>query len=905
MRSLLLIVALGVALGPSLLRAGDQPSEPVVKIEILADPEIEGSLVELVELEVGRPLAAEAVARTLSNFVAAGVAHRVEVRSEPIEGGRLVRVVAFADPRIVAIDFEGDLGLDRRRLERFTEVEEGDRLVENRVVRSVFAMQDALIAEGFPEAKVRVAVDLDPAGRDARLKWRVDAGARARVRTIEVAGELGDWTAERLLEVVALEPGDVARARAVDRLAEDLQEALVAKGYPEATASLVSQRRDGSSVDLELDVKLGRRLVIEVEGSSLSDLERRRLLPFSRERWEPSLVTEAETAIRRSYQSRGYWRVVVDSEVERTDSALKVRIRVEPGEIWSVRDVHFEGNATVSPDLLRPLVATAARRAFVPGSGRLIESELAADRANLLSYYRLQGWLDAEVGTPRVIEDEVARALEVVFPIVEGVRRRIVRIEVLGAEPCGLELEDLRSRAGGPWHPLLVDESEAAIRAACEQAGYADALIGRRESWNEARTLVDLAWSVDPGQRSTIDRLVLRGVRVSEPDFVLRASGLEPGQALSRQALLAAERRLFRLGVFSEVNVTPAPGLASGGRRDVLVQVREGRTRRVTYGVGYDSEDGIGALFGFTHSHVAGRGYQLQLDLRASEATSRFRLIARRPETGRRNPFGLSTTLFAEEEERPAFTVDRRGGRVEVTRSWGTLAAAVGVDYRRVDLLELARVEDPDRDLLDIEIASVIGRVTLDRRDDPLDPTRGGSTSVVVQQAFPLWNAEEEFLKVFAQQTFHLPLDRFGTLAASFRIGGIEPADDEREIPIAERLYAGGRTTHRAFPRDRLGILGSTLDPEGAPLGGNGLLLLNLDWRFPLFGAVGGIVFADGGNVYPSWRDLDPAEIRWGAGVGVRYLSPVGPLRLEIGWPFDPAAIEDEYVVSFSFGNAF
>jgi outer membrane protein assembly factor BamA len=229
----------------------------------------------------------------------------------------------------------------------------------------------------------------------------------------------------------------------------------------------------------------------------------------------------------------------------------------------------------------------------------------------------------------------------------------------------------------------------------------------------------------------------------------------------------------------------------------------------------------------------------------------------------------------------------------------------VGVDYRRVDLLELARVEDPDRDLLDIEIASVIGRVTVDRRDDPLDPTRGGSTSVVVQQAFPLWNAEEEFLKVFAQQTFHLPLDRFGTLAASLRVGGIEPADSDREIPIAERLYAGGRTTHRAFPRDRLGILGSTLDAEGAPLGGNGLLLVNLDWRFPLFGDVGGIVFADAGNVHPDWRDLDLGELRWGAGVGVRYLSPVGPLRLEIGWPFDPAAIEDDYVVSFSFGNAF
>jgi outer membrane protein assembly factor BamA len=453
---------------------------------------------------------------------------------------------------------------------------------------------------------------------------------------------------------------------------------------------------------------------------------------------------------------------------------------------------------------------------------------------------------------------------------------------------------------------LRLEESAATLAAACEQAGYPDVIVRRADSWNDAKTLVDVRFEIDAGTRVVVDRVILHGIRRSEPSWVRRASGLEPGAALSRDALLAAERRLFRLGVFSEVDVEPSARTQDGSRRDIVVRLREGRTQRVTYGIGYDSEDGLGALVGYSHGHVAGRGYQLQVDGRASESTHRFRLIARRPELGRRQPFAAAFTAFAEQEDRPGFTVERQGGRFELERRWRALDASVGFDYRRVDLLELigGSGTDADRDLQDIDIASVIGQATWDGRDDPVDATRGFSTSLVVQQAFPLFTAEEDFLKVFAQQTAQVRLGRLGVLAASLRFGGIEPNAD-RDIPVAERLYAGGRTTHRAFRRDRLGVPGVTLSDTGSPLGGNGLALVNVDWRFPLVAGVGGIVFVDGGNVWANWRDANLDEVRWGAGIGVRYISPIGPLRLEVGWPFEPEVFEDEYVVSFSFGNAF
>jgi outer membrane protein insertion porin family len=160
-------------------------------------------------------------------------------------------------------------------------------------------------------------------------------------------------------------------------------------------------------------------------------------------------------------------------------------------------------------------------------------------------------------------------------------------------------------------------------------------------------------------------------------------------------------------------------------------------------------------------------------------------------------------------------------------------------------------------------------------------------------------------------------LDRSGVVALSLRAGFIRPHGDPEDpdldsfdlVPSAERFYAGGRTTHRAFSRDELGVPGETLFVEEGedpvPLGGGALGLLNVEWRFPIAGGFGGSVFVDGGNVWREPGEFDADEVRWGAGVGLRYLSPVGPLRLEIGWKLDREPFEDPSEWFISLGNPF
>ncbi|HEU4520907.1 MAG TPA: outer membrane protein assembly factor, partial [Thermoanaerobaculia bacterium] len=238
-----------------------------------------------------------------------------------------------------------------------------------------------------------------------------------------------------------------------------------------------------------------------------------------------------------------------------------------------------------------------------------------------------------------------------------------------------------------------------------------------------------------------------------------------------------------------------------------------------------------------------------------------------------------------------------------------------------------------DRSLLDIQISSITPTFFWDRRDDIIDPHRGFFTSASVEYAFPLFSAEAHFAKLFTQGAWYIPVSARSVVALSTRLGYIRPlraddpttpVDEGRFVPVAERFTAGGDTSHRAYPLDLLGTLCDlefepdpncvptlfNLSEPGervdlAPLGGNSIFIFNAEYRFPIFSRLGGAVFADIGNVFAN-PSIDFDDLRVGVGAGVRYLSPVGPLRIDVGWPLDrPEYYRRSFNYSITLGYAF
>jgi outer membrane protein assembly factor BamA len=370
-------------------------------------------------------------------------------------------------------------------------------------------------------------------------------------------------------------------------------------------------------------------------------------------------------------------------------------------------------------------------------------------------------------------------------------------------------------------------------------------------------------------------------------------------------------RNLYRLGIFSRFDVTLAPSGDSVRQRDVVIEVQEGRNRRVAYGLGYDSQEGLGGVFSYSHANLLGRALHFQLDARATQRTQRYRLLLEQPYWGGRWPGSINYLLYQESELRTTFHVEQRGAQAELARGRNRLRFSLFTDYRQVELgagdkpLDIRSLTPQEqRAFQDIKILSLVPRVVWDDRDDPIDPHRGTQVIAQAKYAIPVRRiADEHFFEVFGQIVRYWDLRRLGVVAASARAGAIEPLGG-REVSIAERFFAGGRTTNRAYDRDELGIPGETL-LDGKPIGGNGLALLNLDYRFPISGGLGGTIFVDAGNVWADWQDVRLRDVKPGAGLGLRYLTPIGPLRVEVGWKLDRERGEPKSAVLVSFGNAF
>ncbi len=934
---------------PDVVVAGDEapPALPgpvagrgpvVARIEVRSDAPLgpAGELRQLIAIEPGTRLTDRGVRRTLRNLQATGAAYEVELYTRPAEPGErlappavpvdsdpaaeqvVVVVAVWAAVQVDEVSVVGETGkLDRHDLESELLVAAGQPLIESRLLRSVYRLQDLFEKRGYFSARVHLAVDTNDETKRSVVTFEVAAGARSTIGTVSFEGELGSFRPATLVEQLRARPGEPYLRDTVDDDAERLQAWLVKQKYRKAQVGEAkeTQDREGHRVDLAYPVTLGPLVTVEIVGVARKELEKNDLLPFlGEDGYDEALVLQAADRVKRYYQEKGHWKVAVTWDETTADGALRLTFRVEPGPVYTLQEIRFDGNRQVSDGKLAELMETKPKRLLTLGSGKLVDAVLQDDLENVRSFYALQGYASYKVGPPDVQAD--GRNLTLRVPIEEGMRRQLVDLSFQGVE--ALSEDDLRKdlplHAGGPFHPLLLEDSLRQIRGRYEEKGYLSTQVSSTETWNADHSLVDLTIQVIEGPQTRVDRVIVRGNVKTDDDVIEHAVDLDPGEPVSPTRLLEAERDLYGLGIFSRAQVELGPSDLSEQERDVVIRVQEGRTRRVSYGLGYDTDTGFAGLVGYRQGNLFGRAFTLQTDLRYGQKERLARVALDQPDLTRWH-IPLVYNVAFQQEELPSYDVDRIVTQAEAVKQEDVWRYGLAFDYRIINsTLTVAasqQITDPtqiiERRDQDIHISSVVPNILVDRRNDPIDPTRGWSASARFQWAFPIPGlTDANFLKTFLQHTRYLPLG-FGHLAGSIRFGAIAPLVDATKnntttpsgapqppeppnlkIPIDERFFAGGDFSHRAYGKDELGIPGTTLFADGRGRGGNGLLLANLDYRFPVWGPVGGVLWVDAGNVWPDWRDVDPRDVKTGVGVAVRYVSPIGPVRAGFGYQLDP-----------------
>jgi outer membrane protein insertion porin family len=281
-------------------------------------------------------------------------------------------------------------------------------------------------------------------------------------------------------------------------------------------------------------------------------------------------------------------------------------------------------------------------------------------------------------------------------------------------------------------------------------------------------------------------------------------------------------------------------------------------------------------------------------------------------------PADASVNVIFEQQIRSSFNFARRGLSADVARRISRTVSATGsYQLQRTQLFDV-KVSLEDQLLIDklftqFRLSSFSGSVILDTRDDPIDPHSGLSGTVSAQLAAEAFWSEVGFLKTIATgQLFRtIPHTNRIVFAANARLGMAEGFSNQGQLPASERFFAGGDTTVRGFALDELGVRhtppqpGDTIDQDGFAVGGNGLVILNAELRMPVFGGVSVVPFFDIGNVFARVTDIDLTELRGTPGLGLRYKSPFGPLRFDVGFKINRQTGESLTAFFISFGQAF
>lgn len=850
-------------------------------------------------------------------LIATGRVDDVVVSVEPGGDGVTVDVHVDMAFRISEVTLSGlPRGL-RKRVVATLELTSGQALrvpvFEANLARATQVLRD----EGYPDARLEPDLRFDAGSAAVHIRVDGTLGAATVVRQLTAEGTT--LHAQELWHVCGLDVGDRLTVAKIEQARRRFERQLQRDGYWEAEVDRPVVSRESSGARLSMRVHVGPRYELGLAGVKRSRALEQEVLPFLRgdERFNPALTEVVTSRLQQFLQRQGHLLARASAEVRHDGEHDVLDIRVVPGPKLKVVAVRFPGLVSVPERLVKERIGVHSGGQRLLGGEPVDDDSLAADQASVLGTLRENGLADARVDPARIVPDGGTAAVE--FPVVEGSRRTVGKVVVTGIPP-GVTISKLPLATGGPWSIAAEEQARDLLTAALLDAGYPDATATDTHDCKDGTC--DVAFAAEAGEHAVVGRVVIAGLMKTRVGVVAKVAGLRSGQVAGPQAELAAQRGLLALGLFSRVSVHAIPGQEAGSERGLVIDLAEAPTRAFSFGLGYDTEAKARASVTWSELSLFGTGRGLALELRGSDIEKHVQLVFREPAALAWLGTPLWAAIYHTDQTYPDYSVIRKGTWIEVgDRKRRPLRFLVRYDYKIVRPFAppemLSQLERTDAA---IAISGITPILEWDTRDDIFTPRRGAFISAQLTSTFRLLSADALYDQLNLSLAGFRPLGS-GVLAASLRFGAIHPRNscagpcptDNLRVPIDVRFYAGGRVTNRAFRTDKLGAEG-TIDygPEGTyneasriALGGAGQLIANLEWRFHVYSLVGGLVFVDSGNVWPSWHDIRPAGMRWSAGLGFRVETPAGPLRVEYGWKLDRMPGDTPGELYVSFGNAF
>ena len=734
-----------------------------------------------------------------------------------------------------------------------------------------------------------------PGGRPGSRGRSGGGRGRNTIGNVQIENET-ELTDQKILERVG-KPGERydfwTAQEGIDEIKKDLQQ----MGYLFPLVEIEELRGNESTMDIRVRVTgQGKRKWIvsgtEVGNSKTSEYDRWWREGFS----DTSVLVQMELDLLETMRGKGFFGASVATTTENPSGTIVYRIDVTPGPEWKEGRLVFINQNSIPSDEFQDRL----RSLYITRNEMISEAihryrELSK---KITALYAEQGFLAASSKRGEIKYDSQQGIVEIEIIMKEGARSSVSSLAVTDNQTLPDELlASLSLTPGNVYLPLKLNTDEKAVLQYYKSQGYwnarADAVVEPMSGSSD----VIIRYDFESGTQARIHSVQIRGRKVTREGLIRKELKLKEGELITEELLSEAQDRLYAMRVFESISMhleeTDVPGLY-----DVIVDIVEDKKYEVVYGGRYDSEEDFEGEAQLVDQNFLGTAQSVFVYGRLNSRENRYQLGYGSPSIfgWNWNAFFLAERVNVTELDlvQTNFTFQQQNALP------GLFELQSGYKYTR-NKTTLEIPGDPVPQEFIIGISRLLATLYGDYRDNPINATRGFFVSTGLEYSPDFLGSSQTFLKSYSQFFYYRNFSRF-TVATGVRLG-LATTFEQVFLLTPERFFAGGGDTIRGFRFEEVGPRDEIFNE---PLGGEAVLILNEEMRFPIYKWFQGVVFYDLGNVYNEIPDFSFSDLRHSTGFGLRLALPYGVLaRFDLGFNLDPLEDEPRTVFHFGFGQAF
>lgn len=938
----------------------------VAFVGLAGRPDVDRSSLEpLIVQKPGQPLTRENIDATIKNLESISKGPNASIKNvdfEILPESNGLRLVFVLQPALYVgmYQFPGSGRIPYSRLLQITNYQNQRPYSASDVQNAQRELLTFFRRTGYFLATVEPALKTDPAHGLVDVIFNINLNRRAHVGKINITGTTPEEEAQlkdALSSIMArlrgksLRPGQTYTLARLNSATQYLQRELGGQGFLAAKVKLISAdyEPETNHANITFHVTTGPKISIKTQGAHLWSWTKKSLIPMYQEHAiSDELIREGQRDLLSYFQSKGYFDVKVETDSQKEGNRETVVYTITKGKRHKVEDVNIAGNHKFDDKELMPMVGVQKGRFFF-NHGKYSQQLVSASTRKLENFYKAAGYGQAKV-TSKVVNK--GGDIAVTFFVDEGQLDVVDNLEIVGnntVPASELAPKGLKLGVGKPYSQELVTSDRNAIMARYLTLGYPTATFRAvaKPSDSDPHHL-NVTYTINEGPRVETSTIVTTGAAHTEQGLISHTLDIKEGQPVSANTMLSSEGKLYRLGIFDWASVDTRRPVTKQNQEEVVVKVHESRRNEITYGFGFEVISRGGSLpsgtvalpglppvglpkdfttsqktfwgprgsFQYVRKNVRGRAETFSIGGLAARLNQRASLNYTDPYIRDTNWASNFTASFEHNSENPIFTSRITDFGWQIQRPWKGEANTLMLRYNfrktaltRLLIQDLVPVEDRS-----VRLSSVGGTFIHDTRDNVLDAHKGTYQSYELSINPKALGSSVNFVRLLGQSAYYRPLGAGVIWANSARIGLAQPFSGSH-VPISEQFFSGGGSTLRGFPLNGAGpqrpvaiCEAPCTDRINVPEGGNQLLILNTELRFPLFimKNLGGAVFYDGGNVFRKigfhnfWDNYTN-----NVGFGLRYATPVGPVRVDIGHNLDALPGIKSTQIFITLGQAF